>query len=305
MTWQCGDWGLRTSEDPDFSECVLTNIDSHIMNPGSDPTTVLDSVNQDIEKENSFATGDIEAIVNLLDAASNIQEMHVSQAPKSEREELSEVFWKKSIETVNHLVSQPQVWLGLARDKTKLQINSLQNILDNAAKQLVDNLEETTSNIAIENTEHVNLQLKVVNHSDTENIFGIEGSKLSLKISNSDNKVKNGTSLVVLKSYNNLGCIINRQKSCDSPKEMGKKQVNSKVIGADVYKNSKEVKSNIEVIISFKHVFNGNDFDLSAIECVFWDKGFQDWNSSGCTSIETSDVRSSPFFRYNHLILSK
>ena len=109
MGWrpeQCGDWGLRTSEDPDFSECVLTNIDSHIMNlPGSDPTTVLDSVNQDIEKENSFATGDIEAIVNLLDAASYIQEMHVSQAPESEREQLSQVFWKTSIETVNHELS--------------------------------------------------------------------------------------------------------------------------------------------------------------------------------------------------------
>ena len=35
--------------------------------------------------------------------------------------------------------------------------------------------------------------------------------------------------------------------------------MNSKVIGADVYKDSKEVKSNIEVVISFEHVFNDND----------------------------------------------
>jgi len=286
VTWQCGQWGLRTTEVPDYSKCVLTNIDNHVMNlPGSDPATILDSVNKDIDKEKSFATGDIEAIVNLLDAASNIQEMHVSQAPKSEREELSEGFWKKSVETIDHLVSQPQVWLGLTQDKIKLQIDNIQNILDNAAKQLVDNLKDTTSSLTIEHTENVNIQVKVVNHSDTETKFGIQGSKLSLKIGDNEN---NETSLVVLKSYNNLGCIINRQKTCESPNEMGMKQVNSKVIGADVYKNSKEVKTNVDVVIIFEHVFKGNDFDLSSIECVFWDKGLQNWNSSGCTSLETS-----------------
>lgn len=289
VIWACGEWGLRSSEAPDYSSCVLTDIDNHVMNlPGSDPSKVLDSVNQDIKKENSFATGDIEAIVNLLDAASNIQEMHISQAPESEREELSEMFWKKSVETVDHLVSQPQVWLGLAEDKTNQQIDSLQNILDNAARQMVNNLKGNTSSLVIEHTEHVNLQLKVVNHSAKETKFGIEGSKLSLKISDTGERVKNETSMVVLKSYNNLGCIINRQKSCNAPKKMGEKQVNSKVIGADVYQNSREVKSNVEVVISFKHVFNGNDFDLSAIECVFWDKGLQNWNSSGCTNLETN-----------------
>ena len=289
VSWGCGSWGRRVSQDPDYSSCVLTNIDNHVMNlPGSDPTKVLDSVNKDIAKEDSFATGDIDAIVNLLDAASNIQEMHVSQAPINEREELSEMFWKKSVETVDHLVSQPQVWLGLAHDKTKQQIDSLQNILDNAAKQMVDNLKESTDTLVIENTEHVNLQLKVVNHSEIATEFGIEGSKLSLKINDDGDKVKNERSLVVLKSYNNLGCIINRQKSCDTPIQMGPKQVNSKVIGADVYKDSKEVRSNVEVVISFQHVFNGNDFDLSAIECVFWDKSVQNWNSSGCIHLETN-----------------
>ena len=173
VSWGCGSWGRRVTQAPDYSSCVLTNIDNHVMNlPGSDPTKVLDSVNKDIAKENSFATGDIDAIVNLLDAASNIHEMHVSQAPINEREELSEMFWKKSVETVDHLVSQPRVWLGLAEDKAKQQIDSLQNILDNAAKQMENNLKETTNTLVIEHTEHVNLQLKVVNHSKTATQFG-------------------------------------------------------------------------------------------------------------------------------------
>ena len=141
--------------------------------------------------------------------------MHVSQAPLDEREKLSEIFWEKSVKTVDHLVSQPQVWLGLAMDKTKQQIDSLQNIVDNAAKQIVKNIKETSRNNILENTEHVNLQ--AVSQSKGQTNFGIKGSNLSLTINNHDEKVNNETSLVVLKSYNSSGCTPNRQRSCDAP----------------------------------------------------------------------------------------
>ena len=57
-------------------------------------------------------------------------------------------------------------------DKTKQQIDSLQNIVNNAAKQIVENVKETTRNLILENTEHVNLQLQVVNQSQGETNFG-------------------------------------------------------------------------------------------------------------------------------------
>ena len=89
--------------------CVLTDIIDHaIMSLNdSDPDTVLDNVNQIIEKENSFAKDDIEAIVNFLDAASDSQKKQVNEAPLDEREKLSEIFCEKSVKTVDHLVSQP------------------------------------------------------------------------------------------------------------------------------------------------------------------------------------------------------
>ena len=64
------------------------------------------------------------------------------------------------------------MWLGLAMDKTKQQIDSLQNIVNNAAKQIVENVKETTRNLILKNTEHVNLQLQVVNQSQGETNFG-------------------------------------------------------------------------------------------------------------------------------------
>ena len=57
-------------------------------------------------------------------------------------------------------------------DKTKQQIDSLQNIVNNAAKQIVENVKETTRNLILKNTEHVNLQLQVVNQSQGETNFG-------------------------------------------------------------------------------------------------------------------------------------
>ena len=107
----------------------------------------------------------------------------------------------------------------------------------------MENIKETTSSVIVENTEHVNLQLQVVNESQEETNFGIEGSNLSLTINNYDEEVKNETSLVVLKSYNNLHCILNREKFSDAPLKLVTKQLNSKVIGADLYKNSKEVRN--------------------------------------------------------------
>ena len=64
------------------------------------------------------------------------------------------------------------MWLGLAMDEIKQQIDCLQNIVNNAAKQIVENVKETTRNLILENTEHVNLQLQVVNQSQGETNFG-------------------------------------------------------------------------------------------------------------------------------------
>ena len=64
------------------------------------------------------------------------------------------------------------MWLGLAMDEIKQQIDCLRNIVNNAAKQIVENVKETTRNLILKNTEHVNLQLQVVNQSQGETNFG-------------------------------------------------------------------------------------------------------------------------------------
>ena len=50
------------------------------------------------------------------------------------------------------------------------------------------------------------------------------------------------------------------------------KQVNSWVVGADVYENNvRRSVSNISVEITFEHIFSGLEYSLSSVECVFWD----------------------------------
>ena len=49
-------------------------------------------------------------------------------------------------------------------------------------------------------------------------------------------------------------------------------QVNSRVVGADVYENNvRRSVSNISVEITFEHIFSGLEYSLSSVECVFWD----------------------------------
>ena len=143
VEWACGDWGMRESPEPDYSNCTCTEISGHLISlPGSNPTNVLNTVNSDISSQNgSLATGDIGTIIELLDAAANVQDYHVSQSPEGTRKNLSEQFLLSSLATVDALVSNTKVWLGLESEETVSEINSIQSIVDTASKQLIENID--------------------------------------------------------------------------------------------------------------------------------------------------------------------
>ena len=65
-------------------------------------------------------------------------------------------------------------------------------------------------------------------------------------------------------------------------------QVNSKVIGADVYQeNIKQKVDNISVEIRFDHLYTHDRYQLSSPECVFWDVESRGWNRTGCRIVDT------------------
>ena len=123
---------------------------------------------------------------------------------------------------ISFLVSQPAAWLNLGDVKTQENVNNIQNIVDSAAHYLVERVREEGGDIEITPTEHVELQLKLVTDSQLSSSLGDEAAVISLQLSEETNRTDK--SLVVLKSYKNLGCIINAQKSCESPK-ISSKQV--------------------------------------------------------------------------------
>ena len=121
-------------------------------------------------------------------------------------------------------MSQPSAWLNLGEVKTQENVNNIQNIVDTAAKFLVESVkeEEVERDIQIKPTEHVELQLKLVTSSQLESSLADQAARISLQLTKEEERTDK--SLVVLKSYKNLGCIINAQKSCQSPK-ISSKQV--------------------------------------------------------------------------------
>ena len=104
--------------------------------------------------------------------------------------------------------------------------------------------------IKINQSSHVELQLSLV--TDTQSLqssLADQAANISLQLSEEEHS----ESVVILKSYKNLGCIINAQKSCSSPR-ISSKQVNSLVVGADVYQDSQEERR--EYIALYKRTLN-------------------------------------------------
>ena len=88
-----------------------------------------------------------------------------------------------------------------------------------------DYLVETSSEIRVNTSENVQLEVKRLNDTQIVSSFGHnDHSEISLKLPENTNK-SNENTVVVLKSYENLGCIINGQKSCDVPIQKKAKQV--------------------------------------------------------------------------------
>ena len=120
-------------------------------------------------------------------------------------------------------MSNPQAWFHLGDEKTTVNVNAIQNIVDTAAQYLVKTVQNNPNNnqdVKLHTTENVKLEVKPVINSTVKSQFSEENkSEITLSLSTS---FVNDT-VVVLKSYDNLGCIINGQQSCSKP-NISKKQ---------------------------------------------------------------------------------
>lgn len=104
--WDCGDWGLRTTDTPDYSECAaLADINNLLTNLKEDqarPLEVLEEINEDIRSsEESLGGGDIISVVELLDTAVSLQQARAGQEEDGLEDSTS--FLAASLETVNNL----------------------------------------------------------------------------------------------------------------------------------------------------------------------------------------------------------
>ena len=119
-------------------------------------------------------------------------------------------------------MSNPGAWANLDSQKTTDNVNHLQNIVDSAARYLVSTV--NSSNTVIEATENIQLEIKDLSEqSQLTSKLGQTKSEISVKLPSKANDT-----VVVLKTFKNLGCILNGQKSCHVPSSV-KKQVNSQV----------------------------------------------------------------------------
>ena len=119
-------------------------------------------------------------------------------------------------------MSNPQAWFHLGDEKTTVNVNAIQNIVDTAAQYLVKTVQNNPNNqdLKLHTTQNVKLEVKPVINAQVKSQFSDENkSEITLSLSNS---FVNDT-VVVLKSYDNLGCIINGQQSCTEP-NISKKQ---------------------------------------------------------------------------------
>ena len=106
-------------------------------------------------------------------------------------------------------------------EKNSENVNNIQNIADITSDYLVRESWKDGTQILEKETDKIKFEVKTINVSEVQK--NDDWSKISLKIrENTD--VKETNTKVVLKSFENLGCIINGQKSCDLPNEKKRNQ---------------------------------------------------------------------------------
>ena len=110
-------------------------------------------------------------------------------------------------------------------EKNSENVNNVQNIADITSDYLVREAWEDGNKILKEGTDKIKFEVKTINVSEVQQ--NDDWSKISLKIHENE-KLKKTNTKVVLKSFENLGCIINGQKSCDIPNSKRKNQASPK-----------------------------------------------------------------------------
>ena len=188
------------------------------------------------------------------------------------------------VQTAGLVVASPRPWLGLEEEEVGRQVGQWQEEVDLAARTMVQHLGPNTSSLTSQGAGGVVLELVVVGkeEEEEEHRFADEGAELYLTLEHEEQKEEK---LIVFKSYQNLGCILNRQESCSTAsveegngtanvdeggevKEggggsvgvVGERRVNSRVVGADMYLGSqrREVNTGLTVTITFRHMY-GNE----------------------------------------------
>ena len=106
-------------------------------------------------------------------------------------------------------------------EKTSESVNNVQNIADLTSDYLVRESWENVNQAVELGTDKIKFDVKRINVSEVHKRD--DWAKISLKIQENENLNETDTK-VVLKSFENLGCIINSQKTCDVPNEKRRNQ---------------------------------------------------------------------------------
>ena len=107
-SWDCGDWGLRTSPAPHYSHCTALGDINHLIqdltDPEARPVEVLEQINQDISiSGQSLGGGDIISVVQLLDNAVTVQQAREHDEDEEDKLEATTNFVTTSLKTVDNL----------------------------------------------------------------------------------------------------------------------------------------------------------------------------------------------------------
>jgi hypothetical protein len=253
------------------------------MATAPDPAAVLHEVAADLACSScSPAPRDIPALVGLLGAASLRHQQELAGAAPQERPEISERFWRAAVKTAELVVARPAPWLALPQEEVGRQVDLWQEEVDRAARTMGEHLAPDSPGLKSDGAGGVALELVVVGEGEQEHHFTGEGAKLSLHLQPEE---EGEHQLIVFKSYRDLGCILNRQPDCTLPPAGEGHRVNSRVVGADLYRGAAAVRSGLTVSLVLEHTYAAEQgLAPSGAQCVWWDPAVRGWNASGCST---------------------
>ncbi|KAF0304088.1 Adhesion G protein-coupled receptor L3 [Amphibalanus amphitrite] len=291
-SYLCGVDGQWSSQYPDLSGChsekINTDDAKNRLDNGTEPVSDIVSdlatnVTEQTSQNKPLTSGDVINSVQLLPQMVSAQQAQLSGQADQDKEVVSQ-YVNNITYLVAELTRQEESWHSMPRANRSLTSSTLQTNVEQSAYLLAPYLNDTHADFNYDT-----IRVRTGRYTSLEGNLEYrtqQGSTVTLpdEVGRFNDS---GNTTIVFVEYGNMDCLLQSQE-CRTPDQWYAQEnlefpefVNSPVISASVDNVSVEFNSS-SVTLRFQTRLSARQFNLSNVQCVFWNNSISRWSDNGC-----------------------